>query len=276
MSKRSRTGTDSVAKKTKSSKKKVAAGHYSSVIPRAPRKDRASFRDQRFYVCPSGLDWKMCSDAAGQVRLGIGATGGTGSYATMNMLHVNRIPLFSSSANSSGRKDEVIYNRSIAVKFQLHCKNNVGTRHGHSVCLIWDKERNQQAAANFTLSQIFDSEYSEDPISDSQIGPLSLTKPSTASRFKILRRWDWDPSKSGTSVETTSNVFWMVDEFVDLKLLASTYAKNAVEGAPEEMRDGCLFLAFITNIDQTAVAASAAFYTGAYRYYFHDEYPQKK
>jgi hypothetical protein len=177
------------------------------------------------------------------------------------MIHLNRVPLNSPDATGQARGDNQIYMRGVQVKLNIRqVIDNSLVGHAAGVALVYDRERNEQSDVAFTQGLIFA------PDGLDLVSPGSVTAPSSADRFKILRRWDF-VSHSGASNGTT--IQHQIDAFVDLKNKPATWKHNSALGAPADMRKGTLILVPYTNADD-AGAVSTDHVTGTVRLYYHD------
>lgn len=168
---------------------------------------------------------------------------------TMKLL--NTIPTGSSAITRIGKRVNL---KAVAIRGVIQAASAT-TIDSITMLLVYVRNNNQAA----TLPA-----WTEVLVSQSS---TALTNRDNASKFKILRRWDWNVTGNSTTPSTGNEVIH-VEEFVNLKLKPSTWTNASTAGTIAEFEEGSLLL--MTVGDGANAATTTPTFDGFSRCYFVD------
>lgn len=145
---------------------------------------------------------------------------------------LNQIPVGSSVNQRIGKKATMT-----AVHLRGRCFANTATTFSQgTMLLIWQRNPNQ-AAALPAWADILNIQNSN-----------SLTNLTNASKFKILRRWDFNVTGNQTAAQITDQGHQYFDEYIRLpKNMVTTWTQANTSGIYTDMVEGALLLYFTSS-----------------------------
>jgi len=162
---------------------------------------------------------------------------------------LNQIPLGNSSITRIGRR---VTMKAVQIRGTIEAGSS-GTISRASVLLIWDRTPNQSASLP-PWTSILTNQYT-----------VALTNKDYASRFKILRRWDYGVVGAGTTAAATSdNSVICMDEFIPLKDKVTVWTQTDTTGLYPTMMEGALLLYTVSDDSSANTFPSAYFSTRVY------------
>lgn len=149
---------------------------------------------------------------------------------------LNQVPLGNSSITRVGRKLTLT---GVALRGNLTA-GTTGTVAKVALILVWDRHVNQSAALPAWTTLLASQ------------SPSALTNKDFASRFKILRRWEYGVMGNQTAGQVTDCSLIPVDEFVPLKNKLTIFTTADSTGLYPDMMEGGLLLYAVSNATGTA------------------------
>lgn len=180
-------------------------------------------------------------------------TGTTDGAVATNLQLMNTI---AQDASPTGRIGKKVMMNGVAIRGTLAAQTTLGCTHA-TILLIYVRNNNQ-AATLPAWAEILSSQ-----------SPISLTNRDGASKFKILRRWDYKCIGDYDSTTPTSETLQIVEEFVKFKKpLEACWTNAGTAGTIGQFEKGSLLLGVVS--DQTAASNKGAQFVGNSRVYFSD------
>lgn len=174
------------------------------------------------------------------------------SAVANSMKLLNTIPTGTSAITRVGKR---VCLKSVLIRGSIEA---AGATIGEKCALLLIYIRNPNQAATLPAwTEILTSQSS-----------VALTNRDNASKFKIVRRWDYDVIGNTTTPATGSEII-TVNEFVKLKDLPSVWTSASTAGTIGEFEEGALILASVGK--QANGATTTPTIAGNARVYFEDK-----
>lgn len=175
-----------------------------------------------------------------------------GAVAT-NMKLINTIPQDASPTSRIGKKVEMT---GVAIRGTIYANTTLSMT--HVTMLLVYVRNNNQAATLPAWNEILASQ-----------SPIALTNRDNASKFKILRRWDYKLIGDQDSTTPTCDTMQIVEEFVKFKKpLEAVWTAAGTAGTIGQFEKGSLLLMIVG--DETFASGEAALLYANTRVYFKD------
>lgn len=212
-------------------------------VPSAPRNARGLSENQTFDSTAAIVQIANCFSTAGTVA-------GTpfAPVAATSAWCLNQVPLGNSSVTRLGRR---LQNTAISIRAKVY-PGITGTQTVAGLILVWDRNPNAGAAIpafNTVLTSV---------------NSMSLTNKDNASRFKILRRWNFEVVGNLTIAQLTAKSIYYIDEFVKLKNKVTLFTAADTTGLVTNMVEGSLLLYAVGDVGAGTTAASLDIQTRLY------------
>lgn len=173
------------------------------------------------------------------------------SAVANSMLLFNTIPTGTSSITRVGKRVNL---KAVAIRGSINAASAT-TVEKCTLLLIYIRTPNQGAALP-AWNTILASQSSN-----------SLTNRDNASKFKIIRRWDFSVSGNSTTPQTSEENY-VVEEFVKLGGLPSVWTNASTAGTIDEFEEGALILGTVGGSNYGATVTPL--FSGSTRVYFED------
>lgn len=241
MAKRSRTsGKTSKSKKNylKKRAKTVTRGNYGLPAKTFNQDMKIKFNDENLAVAgPTAAN---------------ASTFGSDFNALNSIIYLNRI---AQNNTVNGRQGKGFMMHAVAIRAQIQFKPTAAGVDRVSMYLIYDRDAHGTTMVGANII--------------GGAGGLSdqLTNTNNASRFKMLKRWDWEMSDDGTNGST--GCIRNIEEFIRLKGKETKFTAADTTGAVTNLEKGGLYL-LLMGSNFTIASGDAATLKGNSRLYFYN------
>lgn len=200
----------------------------------------------------------MAADTDTPVATSANAYLAQGAALPASAIVLNQVPIGNSSTTRVGRK---LTMNALHVRMQVQTSSGaaaaVGVNTATSVALVLIRTLNTGTTTMPPQNTVFNSQNS-----------LTLTNINNAQRFKVLRRWDFQPiGDDNLAGDRTAASAFFIDEMVKLGGKETTFTQADTTGTFDDMEAGALCL-YVRGAVPAATGGTSVHFIG--RLYFSD------